>query len=105
MKGKICFTESPDSFEVPCPFCISLIEVYEEFEKNLPFEFIPLKIDVKQGDERVQIAFEVADKLGKKGELFAPIFVNDGKADVATRGINYFKGKLREVLKKWMLFT
>lgn len=105
MTGKIFFTESPDLEETPCIFCIQLAEAYEEFEKNLPFEFIPLKIDVKQGDERIQVASEVSYKLGKNGELFAPIFVNDGKADVATRGVNYFKGKLREVLKKWLLFT
>jgi len=104
MKGKIFFTESPDLAEMPCPFCIQLAMVYEEYEKNLPFEFIPIKIDLKQGDERIEIASAVSHKLGKGGELFAPIFVNDGKADVATRGVSYFKGKLKGVLGKWMQF-
>ena len=104
MNGKIIFTESPDSMMVPCPYCINLSEAYEEFEKNLPFEFIPSKIDIKQEDERVQIASEISHKMGKGGELFAPILVNEGKADVATRGINYFRGKLRVILRKWLLF-
>jgi len=106
MNGKIFFTESPDSSDSPCPFCIQLNQAYEEHEKNLPFEFIPNKIDLNQGDERVQIANEVSQKV-KGGSLgmFAPMWVNEGKADVATRGVSYFRGKLGETLKKWLLFT
>jgi len=104
MKGKIIFSDSPDSYEAPCPFCIQLNQVYEKFEKNLPFEFIPQKIDIKQDDVRINIALSVAEKLGKKGQLFAPILVNDGRAVAATRGSKYFEGMFRRIFKKWLLF-
>lgn len=104
MKGKILFVESPDSSEEPCPFCISLSMAYENFEKNIPFEFLPPKIDIKQGDPRVELVSEVSNKLGKKGEIFAPVFINEGKADAATRGTKYFEGKFRYIFRKWLLF-
>jgi len=104
MNGKIIFSDSPDGAETPCPFCIQLNWVYEKFEKNLPFEFIPPKIDIKQGDERVGIVSAVATKLNKKGELFAPVFVDSGKGYVATRGSRFFEGMFRRIFQRWMRF-
>ena len=104
MKGKIIYSDSPDSGEAPCPFCILLNSAYEQLEKNLPFEYIPPKIDIKQDDIRINLALETANKLGKEGQLFAPIFINDGKAYAATRGIRYFKGMFRRIFRKWVRF-
>lgn len=104
MRGKIIFSDSPDGAEEPCPFCIQLNQVYEELEKNLPFEFIPPKIDIKQNDVRIDLALATADKLGKKGEIFAPILINNGRAVAATRGTKYFKGRLKRMFRKWLLF-